>query len=72
MYSVGKVLGSFWLGRDTGRELAICAGGRENSVALQDLGMTRLCLQVLNVYYGMVCHCRGCSTVNTWCLGFLW
>jgi hypothetical protein len=61
MYSVGKALGSFWLGRDMEREPAICAGGRENFVALQDLSMTRLCLQVLNVYYGMMCRRRGCS-----------
>jgi hypothetical protein len=35
MYSVGKAPGAFRLGRDTGREPASCAGGRENSVALQ-------------------------------------
>ena len=33
--SVGKVLGAYWPGRGTGREPASCAGGRENSVALQ-------------------------------------
>jgi hypothetical protein len=29
MYSVGKAPGAFWLGWDTGREPANCAGGRE-------------------------------------------
>jgi hypothetical protein len=53
--SVGKALGAFWPGRDTGREPASCVGGRENCVALQALGVTRLCLQVLNVYYDVVC-----------------
>jgi hypothetical protein len=47
--SASKALGAFWPGRDTGREPASCVGGRENSVALQALGATRLCLQVLNV-----------------------
>jgi hypothetical protein len=46
MYSVGKAPGAFWLGSDTGREAASCAGGRENSVALQAPSVTRLCLQV--------------------------
>jgi len=44
MYRVGKALGAFWLGRDTGREPASCAGGRENSLALQAPSVTRLCL----------------------------
>src|SRR6266852_6132520 len=34
--SMGKALGAFWPGRDTGREPASCGGGRENSTALQD------------------------------------
>jgi hypothetical protein len=60
MYSVGKALGAFWLGRDTGREPASYAGGRENSVMPQALSVTKLCLQVLNVYYGKVRHCCRC------------
>jgi hypothetical protein len=36
-------------GRDTGREPASTAGGRENSLALQTLNVTRLCPQALNV-----------------------
>jgi hypothetical protein len=46
MYSVGKALGTFWPGRDTRREPASWADGRENSVALQAPSVTRLCLQV--------------------------
>jgi hypothetical protein len=35
IYSLGIALGAFWLSRDTGRESASCAGGQENSSALQ-------------------------------------
>jgi hypothetical protein len=33
----------------TGRELASCTGERENSIALQALGVTGLCLQALKL-----------------------
>ena len=45
--SVGKALGAFWPGRDTGREPASCGGGRENSTALQAPCVLRLCLEVV-------------------------
>ena len=35
IYKVGKELGAFWPGWDTGGEAASCAGGWENSTALQ-------------------------------------
>jgi len=54
IYSVGNALGAFWPGRDTGKPTG-CACGRENSVVLQALGVFGLCLQVMTVYYGMVC-----------------
>jgi hypothetical protein len=43
------------------REPVSCAGGRENSVALQTPIMTRLCLQVWNVYYSVVRRFWGCG-----------
>ena len=45
---MGKALSVFWPGRDTGHgEPASCAGGRENSIALQAPGVFRLGLEVL-------------------------
>jgi hypothetical protein len=65
VHVLGKALGAFWLGRDTGREPASCTGGRENSVALQALRVTGLCLHVLNVYSTTVWFVAAEVAVNT-------
>ena len=60
LYGVDKVLGAFRL--DTGCEPASCAGGRENSLALQAPGATRLCL-TYKLKCGM-CAKVWCATVE--------
>jgi hypothetical protein len=59
MYSVGKAPCAFGLGRTTGREPASCAGGRENSLALQVTVVSRLCLWNWEACYGEVLRCDG-------------
>jgi hypothetical protein len=50
MYRVGKARKRFLARSGHGREPASCAGGRENSLALQAPGVTRLCRESERIY----------------------
>lgn len=65
---MGKALGTFWLVWERKACKLQHAGGQEDSTALQALRMTRVCLQVLNVHYGMVCCVAAEVAVDTWCV----